>query len=202
MNRWSPQPADPRPGIITSDKEEWEHIVKDVPSGNVSVNNLDRSGKVMCEDFMEHEMTKKAGLTIEEVIALRLYTGPQFQRYNQHLRGMIEATKGGGAPPRQMRVKKERHYTTTIHAIASALKKFARVTKLPEGSKVYRGMSEVLLPEAFRVQDEYGCRGGVELGFLSTSTSKKQALAYIDMSKGRCDLRTLPPPLNPPSLSE
>ena len=114
------------------------------PDGKVCVNNLERSGKVMCEDFMEHEMTKKAGLTIEEVIALRLYTGPQFQRYNQHLRGLGEAgtekaAQAGGAPPlkrggtrRAMRAKKERQYTTTIHAIASALKKVARVTKLPE----------------------------------------------------------------------
>ena len=175
------------------------------PGGKVCVNNLDRSGKVMCEDFMGHEMTKKTGLTIEEVIALRLYTGPQFQRYNQHLRGMSEAgtekaTKEGGAPPlkrggarRAMRAKKERRYTTTIHAIASALKKVARVTKLPTGGKVYRGMSGVLLPEAFRVPDEHGCLGGVELGFLSTSTSKEQALEYIDMSRGRCNLFSLFP---------
>ena len=182
------KPSHPTPDIITSDSEEWARIVTKEDDGKVFVDNLARSGNVMCEDFMEHEMTKKAGLTIEEVIALRLYTGPQFQRYNQHLRGMIEATKGGGAPPRQMRAKKERHYTTTIHAIASALKKVARVTKLPEGGNVYRGMSGVLLPEAFQAKDEYGCRGGVELGFLSTSTSKEQALAYIDMSKGRCDL--------------
>ena len=44
-------------------------------------------------------------------------------------------------------------------------------------------MSGVLLPEKFRVPDDYGCRGGVELGFMSTSTSKEQALKYIDMDK-------------------
>ena len=97
---------------------------------------------------MEHEMTKKAGLTLEEVVALRLYTGPQFQKYNTHLRGLSEAMKGGGEPPsrlgdsrRTMRAKKERHYTTTIHAIASALKKVARVTKLPEVSRTSLSLS-------------------------------------------------------------
>jgi hypothetical protein len=45
-------------------------------------------------------------------------------------------------------------------------------------------MSGVKLPEVFEVKDEFGCRGGVELGFMSTSTDKKQALAYMDMSKG------------------
>ena len=49
---------------------------------------------------------------------------------------------------------------------------------------MYRGMSGVRLPDAFEKRDEYGCRGGVELGFMSTSTSKEQALKYIDMSKG------------------
>ena len=62
---------------------------------------------------------------------------------------------------------------------------------------MYRGMSGVRLPEKFEVPDQYGCRGGVELGFLSTSTSKEQALKYIDMSKSMCDL--CPPP---PSLRE
>ena len=77
-------------------------------------------------------MTKKAGLTIEEVIALWLYTGPAFQHYNQHLRSLGEAMKGGGAP--QMRAKKEHQYTTTIHAIASAVKKVARITLFPRGA--------------------------------------------------------------------
>jgi len=103
--------------------------------GRWLVNNKDRSGNIMCKDFLEHEMTTKAGLGLEEVIALRLYTGPAFHKYNTHLRfGLSEATKGGGAPP--LRAKKERPYTTTIHAIASALKKVARVTNLPEVSRL------------------------------------------------------------------
>ena len=134
--------ANPTTGIITSDKEEWELMVRKGPDGTWHVNNQTRSGTTMCNNFMEHEMTIKAGLTFEEVIALRLYTGPAFQKYNQHLRfGLSEATKGDEAPPlnlggtrRAVRAKKERHYTTTIHAIASALKKVARVTKLPEVS--------------------------------------------------------------------
>jgi len=88
-----------------------------------------------------------------------------------------------GGSWRAIQEKKERQYTTTIHAIASALKKVARVTPLPEGGEVYREMFKVRLPDAFRKLDEYGCRGGVELGFMSTSTSKEQVLIYIDMSK-------------------
>ena len=58
-----------------------------------------------------------------------------------------------------------------------------RVSPRRQGGKVYRGMSGVLLPEKFRVPDDFGSRGGVELGFMSTSTSKDQALKYIDMGK-------------------
>jgi len=132
--------ANPTPGIITSDKEEWERIVSQGSDGRWLVNNKDRSGTVMCEDFLQHEMTIKAGLGPEEVIALRLYTGPAFHKYNTHLRfGLSEATKGDGAPT--LRAKKERPYTTTIHAIASALKKVARVTKLPEVSRLSLSLS-------------------------------------------------------------
>ena len=177
------KPANPKPAITTSDKEEWDHIVRQAPDGRWLINNMDRAGTEMCDDFMQHEMTLKAKLGPEELIALRLYTGPAFQHYNQHLRGLIEATKGGGAPPLQTQGKKEQQYTTTIHAIASALKKVARVTPIPQGGKVYRGMSGVLLPDAFRVRDQFGCRGGVDLAFMSTSTSKDQALSYIDMTK-------------------
>ncbi|KAJ1483653.1 hypothetical protein T484DRAFT_1799601 [Baffinella frigidus] len=160
-----------------NDKEEWERIVAQGTDGRWLVNNLDRAGNVMCPDFMQHEMTKQAKLTIEEVVALRLYTGPAFHKYNSHLRfGLSIATT------EDARAKKERHYVTTIHAIASALKKVSRFTELPEGGKVYRGMSGVKLPEEFEKPDKYGCRGGVELGFMSTSTDKKQALAYMDMS--------------------
>ena len=67
---------------------------------------------------------------------------------------------------------------------ASCLSEFLGcVSPRRQGGKVYRGMSGVLLPEKFRTPDDYGCRGGVELGFMSTSTSKEQALKYIDMDK-------------------
>jgi hypothetical protein len=161
---------------------EWAHIVRPAPGGEWRVHNEDRAGNKMCEDFMQHAITKKAGLETAEVIALRLYTGPAFQHYNQHLRGLSENTMLGGSG-RAIRAKKEQQYTTTIHAIASALKKVARVTPIPKGGKVYRGMSGVRLPDAFEKPDEYGCRGGVELGFMSTSSSKEEALKYIDMSK-------------------
>jgi hypothetical protein len=69
--------------------------------------------------------------------------------------------------------------------VASSLSEvLGRVSPRRQGRKVYRGMSGVRLPDKFLVPDKYGCRGGVEPGFLSTSTCKEQALKYIDMTKG------------------
>jgi hypothetical protein len=182
--------------IVISDAEEWAlMVIEDEHGTAVGVSNKDRAGNVMCEDFTEHEMAIQAKLSLAEIIALRLYTGPCFQRYNTMLRELkadSETATGAGGEPQQRRpatrkalnVPGERRYTTTIHAIASALIKIAHVSKLPEDRKVYRGMAGVVLPDRFRVPDEHGCRGGVELGFLSTSTDKDQALHYIDMSRG------------------
>ena len=125
-------PANPTPDINTSDKEEWEGIVRQAPDGRWMINTCTRDGIPMCEDFTQHEMTINARLTFVEVVALRLYTGPMFHKYNTHLRS---GPTGGGGPPQQTRAKKERRYVTTIHAIASALKKVSRVTKLPEVSR-------------------------------------------------------------------
>ena len=182
--------------IVTSDAEEWAlMVIEDEHGAAVGVSNKDRAGNVMCADFTQHEMAIKAKLSLAEIIALRLYTGPCFQRYNGKLRALnpdIETSTGADAKPQLRRAATrraldnpgERRYTTTIHAIASGLIKIAHVSKLPEDRKVYRGMAGVVLPERFRVLDEHGCRGGVELGFLSTSTDKDQALHYIDMSRG------------------
>ena len=104
-------------------------MVRQAPDGTWLINNCTRDGIPMCGAFQQHPMTIKAGLIDVEVIALRLYTGPMFHKYNTHLRfGLSVATDGGGAPPPQ----KDRRFVTTIHAIASALKKVARVTELPE----------------------------------------------------------------------
>jgi hypothetical protein len=114
-------------------------MVRQAPDGTWLINNCTRDGIPMCDAFQQHPITINARLTFVEVVALRLYTGPMFHKYNTHLRGLSEATTTGGAP--QMRAKKERRYVTTIHAIASALKKVARVTELPEVSSLSLSLS-------------------------------------------------------------
>jgi hypothetical protein len=63
-------------------------------------------------------------------------------------------------------------FTTTIFVLISAVKKVARVMKLPEGLRLYRGMGGLVdLPLEFFHSDAQGVKGFVEWGFMSTTSN-------------------------------
>jgi len=102
-------------------------------------------------------------LLIEEVLAACLYTGPMYIQYNKILRELLngsskEATDTVGG-----------RFRTTMHAINSAILK---LSKLTTPCVVYRGISGGRLPKDFQMQ------GGVEVGFMSTTTDRDVALTY------------------------
>ena len=66
-------------------------------------------------------------------------------------------------------------YTTTLHCINSALHTLGALATV---GKVYRGMAGGQLPESFIKEDEYGAKGGVEFGFMSTTTNREVAVHY------------------------
>lgn len=66
-------------------------------------------------------------------------------------------------------------YTTTLHCINSAI---VKAGKLTNACVVYRGVSGGKLPDSFWEPDEYGCCGGVEPGFMSTTQSMAVATGY------------------------
>ena len=109
-----------------------------------------------------------------ELIAARLYTGPMFVKYNGVLRGVSE-----GAPPFfQTRLKElcvGNLYTATLHVINGAL---VSLSQLTVAHKVYRGVAGGRLPIAFNEPDDFGCRGGVEFGFMSTTDNRQVAVEY------------------------
>ena len=45
---------------------------------------------------------------------------------------------------------------------------------------MYRGVSGVL-PEDFWQENEHGVKGGVELGFMSTTTNRSTAIEYMSL---------------------
>jgi hypothetical protein len=65
-------------------------------------------------------------------------------------------------------------YSTTIVVLVSAVQKIARGMKLPENTRLYRGMGGLMeLPKGFFTADPNGCKGFVEWGFMSTTSDKE-----------------------------
>ncbi len=77
-------------------------------------------------------------------------------------------------------------FPTTIAALASAVIKIARVTKLPPCLELFRGLGGLIdLPEAFWKADSNGCIGYTEYGFMSTTSNKATALEYSGAKENR-----------------
>ena len=143
----------------------------------------------------------------EEVVAARLYTGPLFVKYNAVLRGLHSESpflrnsliqlccapdvvlgymgraktheEANGGLPWASALAQCNKYVTTLHAINSCIVKTGKLTKC---SKVYRGMSGMALPDEFWHPNEFGVRGGVENGFLSTTLAQNVAMGYASGS--------------------
>jgi len=128
--------------------------------------------------LLQSPEVKRAGVTAAEVVALRLYTGPMYVKYNGVLRGMAGATAGGTT------------YSATVHLIASGLRKLSRVSEPPKDMVLYRGNGGMALPADFLEPDEQGCAGGTELAIMSATPERSVALGYSGVEKGK-DLPTL-----------
>ena len=72
-------------------------------------------------------------------------------------------------------------YTTTLNVINSTVMKLG---KLIPAQKVYRGVSGGILPKQFWEPNAQNVRGGVELSFMSTTTSRDVALQYAARGSG------------------
>jgi uncharacterized protein len=128
------------------------------------------------ELLVDHFHTKFATNLIHEaeVISARLYTGPAFVKFNASLR-----ESSGLFPEEWTRHLKDNRYTNAIYACNSMLQKLSRVSRIPAARFVYRGICGVNLPESFVNTVEGGGRGGVDFGFLSTTTEKDVAVSYL-----------------------
>ena len=121
---------------------------------------------------------ERSHVTVAEVVALRLYTGPMYVKYNAVLRGMAVATAGGTI------------YSSTVHLICSGLHKLSRVSELPKEMKLYRGNGGMALPSSFLEPDASGCAGGTEPAIMSATPDRSVALGYSGIDKDK-DLPTL-----------
>jgi hypothetical protein len=61
----------------------------------------------------------------------------------------------------------------------------SRVTPIPRGLVLYRGLGGVRLPERFYHADQCGHRAFVEWGFMSTTADRAVAMQYTGIAQGR-----------------
>lgn len=116
-------------------------------------------------------------LSEPEFIALRLYTGPLFRKYNAVLRSKCGVKF----------LEKVFHdvclsntYATTIHVLTAAIIKLGKIVP---ADLVYRAPGGAL-PKSFWHKQPEGCQGGLELAFMSTTTAKQEAMAYARRAPG------------------
>ena len=72
-------------------------------------------------------------------------------------------------------------YTTTLHAINSAI---VKLSKLTVATTVYRGVQGMALPPRFWEPNEFGVKGGIEGAFLSTTLKRAVAMQYASSGQG------------------
>ena len=162
------------PGLVTCPREEWLFVVdksytRPMPSGHLDAHSKPiYREKVLIEDLLRHPSSVEAKLTGAEIIAARLYTGPMFSLYNKVLRH-----------PDSYGDLRDR-FIYTIHIFSSCILKLSRIHCI---TKVYRGIKNGILPASFLEPNKYGVRGGVEYGFMSTTTDRLVAFSYAGIAK-------------------
>ena len=108
-------------------------------------------------------------LTLDEVLAVRLYTGPGYQPLNAFLRQLGRVTG-------TFRAHMARHagltFTATVGHLCWALRKLAAVTPPHDlALPLYRGVRGEL-PRAFWAPDDQRVVCAIDAGFMSTSRDK------------------------------
>jgi hypothetical protein len=106
------------------------------------------------------------------------------------LRGRIEG-EGTGAHDAFMALCRGNPYTTSLHALRSAVLKLSQIGT---AHTVYRGVSSSSVPHwlwkrpaAGTKESEEASRGGIELGFLSATTDAEQAMKYASEAVDAAD---------------
>jgi hypothetical protein len=182
---------------LVSPQSEWNIVMKGEPQHYLiqdqTPHDLEIPGREvehsLCYYFERsskvfEEVQSSERLLKEEVLALRLWSGPMNTRYAYFFR------KINCCEDKNTRQSKDKNdtsakycpcpYVTTLHALNSGVMKLARIWKLPPNLKVYRGFKNIE-PVKLGQPDLFGCSGGVEPCVLATTSSPSKADHY---SKG------------------
>jgi len=189
-------------GIKTNSRIEWNFVInpseKNLDKLNLNewpqeteLNSKDRRKPKPIDDFEDDldeinvrlRRLELPRMTIIEVIALRLYSGPMGVKYNK----MIRSHTAGHREGQEWRLDEEHElcrgnkYPTTMHVIQSTISKLGKINPNEKG---YKGFHNYILPEWFWTNHlDLKAKGGVEGGFMSLTTSREVAVHYASSKK-------------------
>lgn len=128
-------------------------------------------GVTIADDEAEE---RAALLTLDEVLAIRLYSGPAYQPINNFCRAIAKLK---GEHRRGFAHSANLTFAATTRQIICGLRKLSAASEVSE-APLYRAVRG-MLPPAFQVPDEMGMIIATEFGFLSASRAKATALGYM-----------------------
>jgi hypothetical protein len=140
------------------DKANLKHIL----AGTKWSTPTDDGAMKKPADFLEHEISKTAGLEEHHIVALRLYTSSSYQSLNDSCRQKKRSTVNGSNP-----------FAATLWYIRDGISKI-RIAQVGTGQlDLYRGLRDVDIQNFLNSAD-----GGTELGCMSFSSDKEVALGF------------------------
>ena len=163
-------------GIKTTLRTEWEYAVAPVEGkeypGEKGLKKGDGTfhpgrNRKQISTLMKLATSVQAKLGLEEVIAVRLYTGPAFMRINKGLRE-------GGLEAKKLAIE---NFPATCAAFNSAIKKLRLVTELPKARKLFRGITMALPQEVLDAESF------VEFAYTSATPNYEVAKGYAGTAK-------------------
>ena len=117
-----------------------------------------------------------AYLTLEEVLSVRLYSGPAYQPINVFLR---QVSSLSGAQRRSQVQDTSSTFAATVGHLVSAIRKLAAVATREEASgPLYRGVRGEL-PSTFWQRDDAGMVCATDAAFMSTSRNRGTPIHYM-----------------------
>jgi len=197
-------------GVVYTSREEWAYVngpartktdctpgVRDAEYNGKTpkefltiVNNYIRERRgAMASSPLRLLPEAHAYLSIDEVLAVRIYSGPAYQPINNFLR-QISSLAG------EIRAEVAQHprltYCSTIGHICRAIRKLAAVASDEEATaSLWRGVRGDLM-RGFWIPDATDMVCAVDMAFMSTSRDRNCAVDYMDQ-KGTNVLWVLQP---------
>lgn len=142
----------------------------------LSAGDIPRARRLQQQSSIALLPEEHAFLTLDEVLSVRLYSGPAYQPINAFLRE-IGGLHGG---TRQMLAQHPGYtFAATVSHLCSAIRKLAAAATPEEANATLARGVRGELPHNFWVKDAAGMICAVDNAFMSTSRNRKTPINYM-----------------------